>query len=129
MQMRNSSPAIMPTPTIKSRPVHGTSTPRPGSRHIFVADAEGARVILALDAGIGHASIETGHRGSLGRPLQCIHCKGIAENVTTRPAVCAHCGLTLLVRDYYSRRIAAFQGGCIDAEDPGVVPPTAEAFP
>jgi hypothetical protein len=26
------------------------------------------------------------------------------------------------VRDHYSRRLAAYQGVCIDAEDPGNVP-------
>jgi hypothetical protein len=34
----------------------------------------------------------------------------------------------LLVRDHYSRRLAAFQGVCIDAEVPGDVPPVEEAF-
>jgi hypothetical protein len=200
----------MLAPGIKSRPVYGTLTPRPGSLHLFVADAEGALAILAmakiapegffdrahiiyvpgtasdrgygrqlhalkphmfyegptlaaalprlaqtlatarmgtrlyltgtegligqamriaLDAGVDHASIDTEHRGSAARRVQCVHCKGITENVTTQPVVCSHCGLTLLVRDHYSRRIAAFQGVCINAEDPGVVPPTEEMFP
>lgn len=199
----------MITPSIKSRPVYGTLTPRPGALHLFVADAEGAAAILdlagrappdffqrahiiyvpgaatgmdylahlkalgadmfyegpslaatlprlaqtlatarmgtrvylagtegligqamriALDAGIDHAAIETEHRGSLARRVQCVHCKGITENVTTQPVVCAHCGLTLFVRDHYSRRIAAFQGVCIDAEEPGVVPETEELY-
>lgn len=83
---------------------------------------------LAIQAGMDHASIEAEHRGSLARRVQCVHCKGITENVTTQPCVCSHCGLTLLVRDHYSRRIAAFQGVCIDAEEPGVVPPTEELF-
>ena len=49
--------------------------------------------------------------------MQCVHCKGITEDVTTQPATCSHCGLLLLVRDHYSRRLAAFQGVCINAED------------
>jgi hypothetical protein len=28
----------------------------------------------------------------------------------------------LFVRDHYSRRLAAYQGVCIDAEDPGNIP-------
>jgi DNA-directed RNA polymerase subunit RPC12/RpoP len=64
----------------------------------------------------------------LARRVQCVHCKGITEAVTTQPARCSRCGLTLLVRDHYSRRIAAFQGVCIDAEEPGVVPPTEDVF-
>ena len=196
-------------PSIKSRPIYGKLTPRPGSLHLIVADAEGGAAILdlidiappdfltrthivyipgaaapqnygaqlralnpggfyegpsiaaalprlsqslatarmgtriylagtegligqamrvALDAGIDHASIDTEHRGSLARRVQCVHCKGITENVTTQPVICFHCGLTLLVRDHYSRRIAAFQGVCIDAEEPGVVPPTEEIY-
>jgi DNA-directed RNA polymerase subunit RPC12/RpoP len=54
--------------------------------------------------------------------VQCVHCKGITENVTTQPVTCAHCGLLLFVRDHYSRRLAAFQGVCINAEDPSEVP-------
>ncbi len=54
---------------------------------------------------------------------------GPAENVTTQPATCAHCGLLLLVRDHYSRRIAAFQGVCINDEDRSEIPPIEEAFP
>ena len=83
---------------------------------------------IALEAGIDHAAIETEHRGSLARRVQCVHCKGITDNVTTQPAVCSHCGLTLLVRDHYSRRIGAFQGVCIDAEEPGVIPEAEEIF-
>ena len=60
--------------------------------------------------------------------MQCVHCKGITENVTTQPATCSHCGLLLLVRDHYSRRIAAFQGVCINAEDPSERPPIEEIF-
>jgi hypothetical protein len=36
--------------------------------------------------------------------------------------------LTLLVRDHYSWRIGAFQGVCIDAENPGEVPETKVDF-
>lgn len=63
-------------------------------------------------------SIRTEHRGSLKRRVQCVHCKGMIEDVTTNPVTCTHCGLLLLVRDHYSRRLAAFQGVCINAEDP-----------
>jgi hypothetical protein len=104
---------------------------RMGTR-LYLAGSEGLigqAMRLAIEAGVDHASIETEHRGSLARRVQCVHCKGITENVKTQPAICSHCGLTLLVRDHYSRRIAAFQGVCIDAEEPGVVPPTEEAFP
>ncbi|WP_214471380.1 dimethylamine monooxygenase subunit DmmA family protein [Mesorhizobium sp. dw_380] len=89
----------------------------------------GQAMQVALEAGIDHTSIQTEHRGSLARRMQCVHCKGITENVTTQPATCAHCGLLLLVRDHYSRRLAAFQGVCINAEDRTEIPPIEEAFP
>ena len=76
----------------------------------------------AMQAGIPHTAIQTEHRGSTARRMQCVHCKGITEDVEVDPFVCAHCGLNLFVRDHYSRRLAAYQGVCIDAEDPGNVP-------
>jgi len=98
---------------------------------VYLAGTEGLigqAMQAALEAGIDHTSIQTEHRGSLARRMQCVHCKGITENVTTQPATCAHCGLLLLVRDHYSRRIAAFQGVCINAEDRSEIPPIEEAF-
>ena len=76
----------------------------------------------AMQAGIEFNAIQTEHRGSIARRMQCVHCKGITEDVETDPFVCSHCGLNLFVRDHYSRRLAAYQGVCIDAEDPGNVP-------
>lgn len=76
----------------------------------------------AMAAGIPHTAIQKEHRGSIARRMQCVHCKGITEDVETDPFVCGHCGLNLFVRDHYSRRLAAYQGVCIDAEDPGNVP-------
>lgn len=81
-----------------------------------------------MATGLPHTDIQKEHRGSTVRRMQCVHCKGITENVTTDPFVCAHCGLNLFVRDHYSRRIAAFQGVNIDAEDPGKVPAAVERF-
>jgi predicted RNA-binding Zn-ribbon protein involved in translation (DUF1610 family) len=76
----------------------------------------------AMQAGIPHTAIQTEHRGSVARRMQCVHCKGITEDVETDPFVCSHCGLNLFVRDHYSRRLAAYQGVCIDAENPSNVP-------
>ena len=77
---------------------------------------------VAIECGIDFNSIRTEHRGSEARRVQCVHCKGITDDVKTSPYTCTHCGLSLLVRDHYSRRIAAFQGVCIDAEEPGTAP-------
>ncbi len=83
----------------------------------------------AMVAGIPYTAIQTEHRGSLARRVQCVHCKGITDEVRTDPFQCSHCGLHLFVRDHYSRRIAAFQGVNIDAETPGSVPAPLERFP
>jgi hypothetical protein len=99
---------------------------------LYLAGTEGLigqAMKLAMDHGIAPGAILTEHRGSTARRVQCVHCKGISENVRTQPAPCAHCGLMLFVRDHYSRRIAAFQGVCVDAEEPGSAPPMHEAFP
>jgi hypothetical protein len=81
-----------------------------------------------MNTGFPHAAIQKEHRGSTVRRVQCVHCKGITENVAIDPFKCSHCGLSLFVRDHYSRRIAAFQGVNIDAEDPGQVPESVVRF-
>ncbi|MBB4524532.1 dimethylamine monooxygenase subunit DmmA family protein [Rhizobium leguminosarum] len=88
----------------------------------------GQAMLVALDYGMDHASVISEHRGSLARRVQCVHCKGITDDVTTSPFACSHCGLPLLVRDHYSRRLAAFQGVNIDAEEPGSAPDPEELF-
>lgn len=81
-----------------------------------------------MNTGFPHVAIQKEHRGSSLRRVQCVHCKGITENVALDPFKCSHCGLNLFVRDHYSRRIAAFQGVNIDAEDPGQVPESVVRF-
>ncbi len=98
---------------------------------IYLAGSEsliGLAMKTAMEANIDFEAIQTEHRGSLARRVQCVHCKGITEGVTTQPVTCAHCGLLLLVRDHYSRRYAAFQGVNINAEDPSDIPPKEEVF-
>jgi predicted RNA-binding Zn-ribbon protein involved in translation (DUF1610 family) len=82
----------------------------------------------AMAAGFPHPAIQKEHRGSVARRMQCVHCKGVTEDVMTDPFVCAHCGLNLFVRDHYSRRLAAFQGVRVDAEDHGNVPKQVELY-
>jgi len=81
-----------------------------------------------MASGFPFAAIQKEHRGSTVRRVQCVHCKGITENVATDPYKCSHCGLNLFVRDHYSRRLAVFQGVNIDAEDPGQVPESVVRF-
>jgi hypothetical protein len=99
---------------------------------IYISGTEGfigQIVQVALDFGVDFNSLKTEHRGSLARRVQCVHCKGITDSVTTTPVICTHCGLPLLVRDHYSRRLGAFQGVNIDAEEPGTAPEPEEIFP
>ncbi len=98
---------------------------------IYIAGTEGfiGQVIqVTLDFGVDFNSLRTEHRGSLARRVQCVHCKGFTDNVTTTPFACSHCGLSLLVRDHYSRRLGAFQGVNVDAEEPGTAPEPEELF-
>lgn len=118
-------------PVLLNRLHHSLLNAHMGTR-LYLAGTEGfigQAMKVALDLGIDFNSIVTEHRGSESRRVQCVHCKGITDNVRTQPFVCSHCGLNLLVRDHYSRRLAAFQGVCIDAEEPGTAPPQEVLFP
>lgn len=110
-------------------------------RHVLANAHQGLQVYLtgteglmgqaqneAMQAGIPHTAIQTEHRGSVARRMQCVHCKGITEDVMHDPFQCAHCGLHLFVRDHYSRRLAAYQGVRVDAEDHGNVPEPVELY-
>ncbi|RWX81398.1 hypothetical protein EPK99_03585 [Neorhizobium lilium] len=105
------------------------STATMGTR-LYVSGSEdfiGRVTSEALRQGIEMDAIQTEHRGAPTRRVQCVHCKGFIDGVSASPALCPHCGLHLLVRDHYSRRLGAFMGVSIDAESPGDLPPP-EAF-
>ncbi|WP_417846205.1 dimethylamine monooxygenase subunit DmmA family protein [Thalassospira povalilytica] len=88
---------------------------------LYLAGTEGLigrAVAKGEECGLDHTAVQCEHRGSLARRVQCVHCKTMIEKVTTQPVKCPSCDLLLLVRDHYSRRLAAFQGVCINAEDP-----------
>lgn len=107
------------------------STATMGTR-LYVAGREGfigEIVQTACSYGIDHQSIFTEHRGSLARRVQCIHCKGYMQDVKTNLVKCDHCGIDLLVRDHYSRRLGAFMGVSADAETPGELPPQKDVYP
>jgi predicted RNA-binding Zn-ribbon protein involved in translation (DUF1610 family) len=117
-------------PTLLPRLAATLAIARMGLR-LYVAGTEGfiGQVLqVAMSAGIDPASVGTEHRGSLVRRVQCVHCKGISEAVRESPFRCTHCGLMLLVRDHFSRRLAAFQGVNVDAEAPGTAPAPEELY-
>jgi dimethylamine monooxygenase subunit C len=118
-------------PALLSRLNAALQAAKMGTR-LYISGTEGfiGQVMqVALDLGIDFNSIRTEHRGSTARRVQCVHCKGITDNVTTSPFKCSRCGLPLLVRDHYSRRYGAFQGVNVDAEDPGSAPKPEVLFP
>lgn len=117
-------------PTLINRLAAMLSTATMSTR-LYAAGTEpfiGAVVRAAADYGIKHSSIMREHRGSLKRRVQCVHCKGFTEDITTSPVQCAHCGLHLIVRDHFSRRFNAFQGVCANAEEPDLLPPPEELY-
>ena len=63
-----------------------------------------------MQAGFDYTAIQTEHRGSVARRMQCVHCKGITEDVMIDPFQCSHCGLNLFVRDHYSQTFGSISG-------------------
>lgn len=116
-----------PSYAAASSRIHKTLADAKMGLQVYLTGTEGLMgqaLRAAMEAGVPHTAIQTEHRGSTARRMQCVHCKGITEDVETDPFQCSHYGLNLFVRDHYSRRLAAYQGVCIDAEDPGNVPPS-----
>lgn len=96
---------------------------------LYLAGSEGVMgqaLRDAIAAGMSHLDVQKEQRGQPARRMQCVHCKGITEDVSTDPFECAHCHQMLFVRDHYSRRLAAYQAVRVDAEDPGNVPKIVE---
>jgi predicted RNA-binding Zn-ribbon protein involved in translation (DUF1610 family) len=118
----------IPTALFRLRGTLATATM--GTR-LYAAGTEpfiGHVIQEGLAVGIDPKSVVTEHRGSAKRRVQCVHCKGFTDDVTTTPFTCSHCGLSLFVRDHYSRRLGAFQGVCVDAEVPGELPPVERLY-
>lgn len=65
--------------------------------------------------------------GTMARRVHCIHCRAIIEGVRTNIVECS-CKRWLVVRDHYSRRLAAYMGVMVDAEAPGERPDIKEVF-
>ncbi|TFF25485.1 hypothetical protein E3C22_09045 [Jiella endophytica] len=80
---------------------------------------------LAHGCGVVGDGLTTELCGDPARRVQCVHCKGMMDDVSASPVACRHCGVNLMVRDHYSRRLGAFMGVCVDAEAPGDLPAAA----
>jgi dimethylamine monooxygenase subunit C len=98
---------------------------------LYVAGPEsfmGLVMKIALEFNLNKDEIRAEECGSLARRVYCIHCRATTESVRTNIVRCVGCERWLLVRDHYSRRLAAYMGVMVDAEAPGELPPIKEVF-
>jgi hypothetical protein len=98
---------------------------------LYVAGPEsfiGLAMKLALEFDLNKDEIRAEEIGTRARRVYCVHCRDTAEDVRTNIVACAGCGRWLLVRDHYSRRLAAYMGVMVDAEVPGELPPLREIY-
>jgi NAD(P)H-flavin reductase len=98
---------------------------------LYVAGPEsfiGLVMKIALEFNLNKDEIRAEECGTLARRIYCIHCRATTEHVRTNIVQCIGCARWLLVRDHYSRRLAAYMGVMADAEAPGELPPLKEVF-
>jgi dimethylamine monooxygenase subunit C len=98
---------------------------------LYVAGPEsfiGLAMKIALEFDLNKDEIRAEELGTLARRVYCIHCRTTTEDVRTNIVRCIACDSWLLVRDHYSRRLAAYMGVMVDAEAPGELPELKEVF-
>jgi ferredoxin-NADP reductase len=98
---------------------------------LYVAGPEsfmGLAMKIALQFNLNKDEIRAEESGSLARRVHCVHCRAETEEVRTNIVQCIGCSRWLLVRDHYSRRLAAYMGVMADAEAPGELPPVQDVF-
>jgi hypothetical protein len=98
---------------------------------LYVAGPEsfiGLAMKIALQFDLNKDEIRAEEVGTLARRVHCVHCRTTTENVRTNIVTCAGCARWLLVRDHYSRRLAAYMGVMADAEAPGELPSIKEVY-
>jgi hypothetical protein len=98
---------------------------------LYVAGPEsfiGLAMQIALEFNLNKDEVRAEQVGTLARRVYCVHCRATTENVRTNIVRCLGCDRWLLVRDHYSRRLAAYMGLMVDAEAPGELPPIREVF-
>jgi dimethylamine monooxygenase subunit C len=98
---------------------------------LYVAGPEsfiGLAMKIALEFDLNKDEIRAEEVGTLARRVYCVHCRSTTESVRTNIVSCTGCARWLLVRDHYSRRLAAYMGVMVDAEAPGELPPIKEVY-
>lgn len=96
---------------------------------LYLAGSEGfigTSMQVATSYGMNKDEVLREHAGSFVRRVWCAHCGHYSENVSRRVFRCPGCERHLVVRDHYSRRLAAFQGVKADGEVPGELPDDEE---
>ncbi len=92
-------------------------------------DAIWQAAVIGAGHGMSSAEMRLFQTGTRARPVFCVHCRGMTRGVRTNLADCSGCGRTLFVRDHFSRRLGAYMGFQVDAEEPGVKPPVEVVYP
>jgi hypothetical protein len=98
---------------------------------LYIAGPEsfiGRAMQLALAFNLNKDEIRAEESGSRARRVHCVHCRATTEDVRTNITRCSKCERWLMVRDHYSRRLAAYMGVMVDAEAPGELPPIREIY-
>jgi hypothetical protein len=98
---------------------------------LYVAGPEnfiGLVMKIALEFNLNKDEIRAEECGTRARRVYCVHCRATTTSVRTNIVRCIGCERWLLVRDHYSRRLAAYMGVMADAEVPGELPPLALVF-
>ncbi|MFC3609473.1 dimethylamine monooxygenase subunit DmmA family protein [Stutzerimonas tarimensis] len=72
---------------------------------------------LARQAGLLDEEIEM-FRSGARRRLYCVHCSTLQDIGEVDSSVCTGCGVRLMVRNHFSRRLGAYAGVCLDPNDP-----------
>ena len=83
---------------------------------------------IAAGYGFGKGEVAKFLAGSLARKVYCSHCKTMSDDIVANLHRCSGCGTMLLVRDHFSRRLGAYMGIKVDAEEPGCYPETVELY-
>ncbi len=97
---------------------------------LYVAGPEsfmGLVMRIAYQFNLAQDEVRAEECGTLARRVHCVHCRATIENVRTNIVQCG-CNRWLVVRDHYSRRLAAYMGVMVDAEVPGERPQIKEVF-
>ena len=98
---------------------------------LYVAGHEsfiGLAMKIALEFNLNKDEIRAEESGASRGACIAFIAAATTEDVRTNVVRCVGCGRWLLVRDHYSRRLAAYMGVMVDAEAPGELPAIREVF-